>query len=73
MRKLRPIKREISWVRPFGHRFSRLRRECVLLGSIAYSAVNQPCGLGSFCNQRGKFVFNGHITQHMGLPKFSED
>src|SRR4051812_46624214 len=43
-RKLRPIRREISWVRPptLPLTLSRSPRVLVARGSIAYSAVTQP-------------------------------
>src|SRR3954451_24169505 len=43
-RRLRPIRREISWVRPPMRPFtdSRSIRSLVLRGSIEYSAVTQP-------------------------------
>jgi hypothetical protein len=46
-RRLRPISREISWVRPpiLPLTASRSPRVFVALGSIAYSAVTQPCPL----------------------------
>ena len=52
-RRERPIRREISWVRPPTRPFSDSREERVLVarGSIAYSAVTQP--LPSPLSQRG--------------------
>src|SRR5689334_5584671 len=43
-RRLRPIRREISWVRPpiLPRTLSRSLRVVVARGSIAYSAVSQP-------------------------------
>ena len=43
-RRLRPISREISWVRPpiLPLTLSRSERVVVARGSIAYSAVTQP-------------------------------
>src|SRR5690606_11605482 len=52
IRRLRPIRREISCTRPPG-KIPSVRRWCVLRGSIAYSAVSQPCGGVRPCSQRG--------------------
>ncbi len=51
-RSERPIRRQISCVRPRKPLFSRSVRECVARGSSAYSAVNQPTSL--FLRQAGK-------------------
>ena len=44
-RRLRPISRWISWVRPPMRPVSRAERVLVLRGSMAYSAVIQPAPL----------------------------
>ena len=44
-RKARPMRRWISWVRPFGPLVSRRMRSGDDPGSIEYSAVTQPLPL----------------------------
>ena len=53
LRKLRPIKRRISWLRPPELPATREVRCWVDLGSRAYSAVIQPPGIFCICIQRG--------------------
>ncbi len=56
IRKLRPISRDISWVRPLGQRCSRAVRVWVLRGSRAYSAVSQPWGSGACRSHEGRLL-----------------
>ena len=67
-RRLRPIRREISWVRPpiLPLTASRSLRVWVARGNMAYSAVTQPSPLPTF--QRGTPLVNDAVQSTLVPP-----